>query len=78
MITEILRKLTALSNTTSVTNRQFLAWARRVVAQRSQTAMLESLRGNKEFDSVQSQRPLYAKMHKSRTPYKNKSIISTN
>ena len=54
MITEIITELTAINYTSSVTSKQALAWPKRVEAQRSQTAMLKSLRHNIEFDAVQS------------------------
>ena len=40
----------------SVTHEQVLAWERRVEAQRAQTAVLEILKANKQFDAVRLQK----------------------
>ena len=40
----------------SVTRQQVLTWTRRVEAQRSKTAMLDSLKETKDFDAIWSQK----------------------
>ena len=58
IIVEIICKLTSLSDTNTITNEQASAQARRVKAQRLQTAMLDSLKGIRGFDVVWLQRAI--------------------
>ena len=44
MMVEIIRELTSVVDTSSVTSAQVLAWARIVEAQMTQTALLKSLK----------------------------------
>ena len=55
MIVEIIMKLISMVNISSVTSVQVLAWAKRVKALRTQTAMLDSLKETKDFDAIGSQ-----------------------
>ena len=64
MIIEIIHELRTISDTSSVTSKQVLTWIERVEVQRTQTAMLESLKDNREFDMIQSHKPLVKPVHR--------------
>ena len=49
---EIIKELTAINYTNSVTSRQALEWAKILEMHRSEMVMLESLRYNKGFSAV--------------------------
>ena len=54
MLIEILKELTKTEESTDVTIREVLAWAKRVEAQKAQSAILNSLNKRKDFDKVKA------------------------
>ena len=56
MVTEIIRELTAINDANTVMSNEVLTWAKWVEAQRSQTAMLNSLKENRDFDAIKKSR----------------------
>ena len=58
MASQIIKELTAIKNTNKVTNEQVLLWAEQKEAQRSLEAVLDSLKDNKEFNTIESMKKL--------------------
>ena len=56
MLTEIIHELTTVRDTSMITSDQVLAWAMQVKAWWSQTAVLDSLKETKDFDTIKSGR----------------------
>ena len=52
MTSEMIQELTVIKNTSEITSKQVLAWAKRVEAHRSWKALLVSIQENKEFDMI--------------------------
>ena len=52
MLTEIIRELTKAEESADITSEQVLGWAKRVEAQRAQSAIMDSLTETKEFDKI--------------------------
>ena len=52
MLGEITRELTKIHKNTEITSENVLCWAKRVEAQRAQSAIMNSLTEVKEFDKV--------------------------
>ena len=52
MMFEIIKELTKSEENKDVTSYQVLLWARQVEAQRTQTAVLNNLKVNQEFDAI--------------------------
>ena len=52
MLLELICKLTAITDTSAVTSDQVLLWARWVEAKRTQTAVVNNLKVNKEFNVI--------------------------
>ena len=52
MIAEIIRELTKAKESTPVTSEQVLVWAKRVKAQRTQSAIITNLSKTKKFDKI--------------------------
>ena len=75
MTKEIIKKLTALSDTSLVTSSWVLAWAKTVEAQKSQMAMLKGLNDNTKFNAINAHRNYTKQMHPEQrhtTPSKQK------
>ena len=54
MITEIIQVLTAVKKTKEITKEKVLAWARRADMQRTQKALMEVTKDNKDFNTIKS------------------------
>ena len=52
MFAEIIRELTKAKESVDITSEQVLGWAKRVKAQREQSAIMDSLTRTKEFDKI--------------------------
>ena len=52
MLAEIIRELIKAKESANITNEQVLGWAKRVEAQRAQSAITDSLIETKEFDKI--------------------------
>ena len=52
MLGEIIRELTKIHENTEITNENMLCWAKRVEAQRAQSAIMNNLTEAKEFDKL--------------------------
>ena len=75
MRAEIIKELIALSDISFVTICQFWAWAKRIKAKTSLTAMQQSVKDHKEFDAVKACRNYPKPMHPAHrqpTPAKQK------
>ena len=58
MRVSIICKLTSISDTSSIMNKQVLAWLRGVEAQRIENASLDTTKENKGFDAVGFHKPI--------------------
>ena len=54
VMTKIIMELTAIRKTNEITNEQVLSWARRLLVQRDQTAILDVAKESKQFDAIQN------------------------
>ena len=54
MLAETIRELTKSDENMLVTSEQVLVWAQIIEAQRAQAAVINSLRGIKDFDEIQA------------------------
>ena len=54
LLVEIIRELTKTKECTTVTSEQVLIWAKRVGAQRGESAMITSLSKTKKFDKIKA------------------------
>ena len=52
MSIKIIRELTKIEDNENITSEQVLAWAKRVEAQKTQSAILEQLKETKDFDRI--------------------------
>ena len=52
MMAKIIKELTAIKDSSEITSEKVLSWVKRIAAQRSKKAMLDSPKDNKEFDIV--------------------------
>ena len=59
MLAEIIRELTKIQENTEVTSEKVLHWAKRVEAQRAQSAIMNSLTETKEFDKLKIIKTMY-------------------
>ena len=66
MLAEIIRELTKANESTAVKSEQILVWAKRVEAQRAQTAIITSLSETKEFVKIKTIKQ--GQRHHGRTP----------
>ena len=53
MLEEIIKELTATNTDGQITSEVMLAWAKRVEAQRTQAAVLNTIKGSRQFNKVQ-------------------------
>ena len=58
-MTEIVKELTTIKNTSKIESVQVFIWAKKVEAHRSQTVMLKSIRDKKEFNIVKKAKSKY-------------------
>ena len=59
MLGEIIRELTKIQENTEITSENMLCWAKRVEAQRAQSAIMNSLTEAKEFDKLKIVKTTY-------------------
>ena len=59
MLGEIIRELTKIHENTEMTNENMLCWAKRVEAQRVQSAIMTNLTEAKEFDKIKLTKNTY-------------------